>query len=261
MRITPDLNILYEDASILVCVKPAGLPVQTAKPGRTDLVSALKNHRARKGEEPYIGLVHRLDQPVQGIMLFAKTKKAAAALSRQVRSRQIGKEYLAVVCGLPAADHTGTDGLTDGNRTFSGEDGKNRRRASSADSTLHTLPLSGELHDYLLRNGKTNTSRVVAQDTPGAKEALLSYRVIRSNPETGRSLVHIYLHTGRHHQIRVQFAYAGFPLYADTKYGQPLPGGVYCPVALCSFKISFTHPDSEKEMTFAVEHTGLDELV
>ncbi len=223
MNISSDLNILYEDSSVLVCVKPAGLPVQTAAPGRMDLVSKLKNYRVQKGESPYIGLIHRLDQPVRGVMLFAKTKKAAAALSRQVSSRQIGKEYLAVVCG--------------------------------------TLPLNGELHDYLLRDGKTNTSRVVPENTPGAKEALLSYRVLRTDSKTGRSLVHIYLHTGRHHQIRVQFAHAGFPLYADTKYGQPLPGGVYCPVALCSFKIRFTHPDSGKEMTFAAEHTGLDELV
>lgn len=222
MSITSDLSLLYEDASILVCIKPPGLPVQTANPGRADLVSALKNYRVRKGEEPYIGLIHRLDQPVRGVMLFAKTREAAAALSLQVRSRQIGKEYLAVICGLPPG---------------------------------------GELHDYLLRDGKTNTSRVVPENTEGAKEALLSYRVLRSNTVTGRSLVLIRLYTGRHHQIRVQFAHAGFPLYADTKYGQPLPGGAYCPVALCSFKICFTHPDSGKEMTFAMEHTGLDELV
>ena len=248
VNITPDLNILYEDSSVLVCVKPAGLPVQTAKPGRMDLVSKLKNYRVQKNESPYIGLIHRLDQPVQGIILFAKTKKAASVLSRQVSSRQIGKEYLAVVCGTVSAE-PGTDAAA-------AECG-----TAPADGTRRALPVSGELHDYLLRDGKTNTSRVVPENTKGAKEALLSYRVVRSNDVTGRSLVHINLHTGRHHQIRVQSSHAGFPLYADTKYGQPLPDGAYCPVALCSFKICFTHPDSGKEMTFTMEHTGLDKLV
>ncbi len=129
--------------------------------------------------------------------------------------------------------------------------------AVGADRTRCKLPPCGELHDYLLRDGRTNTSRVVPEGTPGAKEAILSYEVVNHNAETGKSLVHITLHTGRHHQIRVQFAHAGFPLYADAKYGQPLPAGSYCPIALCSYKISFAHPDNGQEMSFVMEETGL----
>jgi len=245
MNHTFPLDIVYEDSSILVCIKPAGLPVQTARAGQKDLVSELKNYRVRRGEEPYIGLVHRLDQPVRGIMLFAKTKKAAAHLSRQVSSRQIGKEYMAIVCGLP-------------DTVCSADDRVNCRISSAAAQTPHFLPQHGELHDYLLRDGKTNTSRAVPKGTPGAKEAVLSYDIINHNAETGKSLVHITLHTGRHHQIRVQFAHAGFPLFADAKYGQPLPAGSYCPIALCSYKISFSHPDTGRDMTFVIEETGLN---
>ncbi|MCD8151238.1 MAG: RluA family pseudouridine synthase [Clostridiales bacterium] len=236
-------RIIYEDSDILVCEKPAGLPVQTAKTGRPDLVSELKNYRAKKHEEPYIGLVHRLDQPVCGVMVFAKTKAAAAHLSRQVSSRSISKEYLAVVCGLPESASY-TESISD---IQSGQE-------------KHTLHQAGDLRDFLLKDGRTNTSRIVPEHTPGAKEARLSYKVIRSDPETGRSLVRIHLHTGRHHQIRVQFAHAGFPLYADTKYGQPLPAGSFCPVALCSYKISFIHPKTGKTMTFAVKDSTLEKL-
>ncbi|MCC8028463.1 MAG: RluA family pseudouridine synthase [Lachnospiraceae bacterium] len=252
-------DILYEDASIFVCVKPAGLPVQSAKSGQKDLVSELKNYRVRSGGDPYIGLVHRLDQPVRGIMLFAKTKTAAAHLSRQVSSRQIGKEYMAVVCGLPdtASDigAAGDVGMLSAANDERGTAAANDEppTAAAADRERRTLPPCGELHDYLLRDGRTNTSRVVPEGTPGAKEALLSYEVVKQTAVTGRSLVHITLRTGRHHQIRVQFAHAGFPLYADTKYGQPLPKGSYCPIALCSYRISFTHPDTGQEMVFELE--------
>lgn len=235
-KINPE--IIYEDNSIIVCIKPAGVPVQTSRPGTPDLVSALKNYRAKNHQEPYIGLVHRLDQPVRGIMVFAKTKSAAASLSKQVSSRQITKEYLAVICQTPGP--------------VPGEQNTDQ---------AHRLPASGELRDYLLRDGKTNTSRVVPEGTPGAKEALLSYEILQTCPETGRSLVRVILHTGRHHQIRVQFAHAGFPLYADTKYGQPLPGGAYCPVALCSFRIGFTHPETGKQMDFSLDREYFGSLL
>lgn len=234
MRKRINLDILYEDDALLVCIKPAGVPVQTAKAGQSDMVSELKNYRAKKKEEPYIGLIHRLDQPVEGIMVFAKTKKAAAKLSEQVSSRQIEKEYMAVVSGTPGAEETHTDGS--GKRLES--------LCSDNDGQWY------QLHDYLLKDGTTNTSQVVPEGTPGAKEALLSYTLLQTDPETNRSLVRIRLHTGRHHQIRVQFAHAGFPLYGDTKYGQPLPKGVYCPVALCSCKIGFVHPETGEKMEF-----------
>ena len=214
---TPE--IIYEDESLLVCRKEAGVPVQTSRAGQADMVSMLKNYRAKKKESLYIGLVHRLDQPVEGVMVFAKTKEAAAHLSKQVSERTIDKQYVAVICGIP---------------------GKS----------------SGEFTDYLLRDGKTNMSAVVSQKTPGAKKACLSYEVLQTDRERNLSLVRINLQTGRHHQIRVQFSHAGYPLYADAKYGIPAQEGSYCPVALCSCKIGFIHPATGKYMGFEIVPIG-----
>ena len=210
-------EIIYEDEAVIVCRKEAGVAVQTARAGQADMVSLLKNYRAKKKEEPYIGLIHRLDQPVEGVMVFAKTKKAAAKLSAQVSSRDMEKEYLAVTSGVPQ-------------------------------------PKKGGLCDWLLRDGRTNTSAVVTDRTPQAKEAKLSYEVIKVSEEGKKALVHVWLHTGRHHQIRVQFAHAGYPLYGDTKYGTATD--TYCPVALCSCRIAFTHPLTGKEMEFTIEPKG-----
>ena len=131
-----EIRILFEDEQIIVCEKPAGVAVQTKRLGQADMESLLKNRRAGKGEPPYIGVVHRLDQPVCGVMVFAKTKEAAAALSRQIASGLADKFYYAVTDGVPEA-------------------GK------------------GQLTDYLLRDGRTNTSAVVESSTPGAKLSLI----------------------------------------------------------------------------------------
>ena len=131
-----EIRILFEDEQIIVCEKPAGVAVQTKRLGQADMESLLKNRRAGKGELPYIGVVHRLDQPVSGVMVFAKTKEAAAALSRQIASGLADKFYYAVTDGVPEA-------------------GK------------------GQFTDYLLRDGRTNTSAVVESSTPGAKRAEL----------------------------------------------------------------------------------------
>lgn len=212
-------EIIFEDDAVIVCRKEAGVAVQTARAGQADMVSLLKNYRAKKKEEPYIGLIHRLDQPVEGVMVFAKTKQAAAKLSAQVSSRSMGKEYLAVTEGIPQ-------------------------------------PSEGELCDWLLRNGRTNTSQVVKPGTPQAKEAKLCYQVEQMDEEQQKALVHIWLHTGRHHQIRVQFAHAGYPLVGDTKYGREAVAGRYCPVALCSCRIAFIHPVTGKEMEFTIRPKG-----
>ena len=152
-------------------------------------------------------------------MVFAKTKQAAAKLSGQVSSRSMEKEYLAVTEGIPQ-------------------------------------PSEGELCDWLLRNGRTNTSQVVEPGTPQAKDAKLRYQVEQTDEEQQKALVHIWLHTGRHHQIRVQFAHAGYPLMGDTKYGREAVAGRYCPVALCSCRIAFIHPVTGKEMEFTIRPKG-----
>ncbi|MDE7062151.1 MAG: RNA pseudouridine synthase [Lachnospiraceae bacterium] len=173
-------NILFEDTEILVCRKYAGIAVQTRKLGEQDMESLLRNYRAGKGETPYIGVVHRLDQPVEGILVFAKNPRAAAALSRQLQQDGFGKYYRGVVWGEPPQEE-------------------------------------GRLEDVLQKDGRTNMSRVVSAGTKGGKRAVLDYKVLERQTDT--SLVEIRLYTGRHHQIRVQLAHAGCPLMGDRKYG------------------------------------------
>lgn len=175
-------SIIYEDNDLLVCRKAAGVPVQSAAVAVKDMVSMIKNYLAEQqpgSGEPYLAVVHRLDQPVQGILVFAKNKKSAASLSRQVSDGTMEKDYLAVVCGKPPQE-------------------------------------SGVLVDYLLKNGKTNCSEIVTKERSGAKRAELSYRLIKT--VGAESLLAIRLKTGRHHQIRVQLAGAGMPLSGDRKY-------------------------------------------
>ncbi|MCI8326707.1 MAG: RNA pseudouridine synthase [Lachnospiraceae bacterium] len=179
------LEIIFEDPFIIVCKKPPGIPTQTPKPGVSDMVSLLKTYRVSNKEEPYLGLIHRLDQPVEGIMVFAKDKKSAASLSLQIQDGTFEKYYYAMVHGI-------------------------------------VDPLSGTLKHYLLRDGKNNISKVVPKGTPKSKHAKLFYETVTSHKD--RSLLRIELDTGRHHQIRVQFSNIGHPLIGDKKYGHNTPG-------------------------------------
>lgn len=207
-----ELEILFEDASILVCYKPSGVAVQTKRFGEQDMESLLRNYLARKGEKPYIGIVHRLDQPVEGVMVFAKSPKAAAELNRQMQQRGFGKYYYAVVTG-----------------------------------TLRQQ--KGTLTDYLKKDGRTNTSSVTDAKAAGAKRAVLSYEVLGSR--NGQSLVQVRLETGRHHQIRVQMAHAGCPLIGDKKYGANEASGMQG-IALCSYHIDFIHPVTGKKLLYEI---------
>lgn len=218
------MKIIYEDKDLIVVEKPAGVPVETSRVGLTDMVSLLRNHlaAASTGQIPYLGVIHRLDQPVQGVMVFAKNKKAARNLSAQISNGEMQKTYLAVTCGIAKEN----DSLT----------------------------------DYLQKDGRTNTSRIVRKGAQDAKEARLNY-VRRETLPAGStisvplSLVEIHLFTGRHHQIRVQMAGAGFPLYGDQKYN-PTPIG--SSAALCAWKLSLLHPSSGKKLTFSC--TPADEI-
>ena len=200
-----EIRILFEDEQIIVCEKPAGVAVQTKRLGQADMESLLKNRRAGKGE-----------LPVSGVMVFAKTKEAAAALSRQIASGLADKFYYAVTDGVPEA-------------------GK------------------GQFTDYLLRDGRTNTSAVVESSTPGAKRAELSYEVLEQ--KNGRAVLRIQLGTGRHHQIRVQLAHAGMPIVGDRKYNfkeNMKPSGE--PLCLCSYKIGFRHPKTRRNLAFEIDN-------
>ena len=213
-----EIDILYEDGQLLVCRKPAGVPVQSGKVGQKDMVSILRNYRNGKEGDTYIGLVHRLDQPVQGVMVFAKTKMAAAELSRQITDGRMKKQYLAVTCGKP-------------------------------------MKKQGALVDYLLKDGRTNTSSIVPEGTKGAKRAELRYRIIAET--LGYALAEIDLLTGRHHQIRVQMAGAGMPLAGDRKYNLSDAGQTEKYVTLAAHRLSFEHPVLKKEICFEGKPEGV----
>ncbi|MDD3339948.1 MAG: RluA family pseudouridine synthase [Lachnospiraceae bacterium] len=207
--------ILYEDKEIIGCQKPAGMAVQTARMGQMDMESALKNYLAQRtgdGRAPYLGIIHRLDQPVAGVLVFAKTPQAAKELSRQITDHTMEKYYHAVICG-------------------------------------HAPQKEGTLVDYLLKDGRTNTSKVVPKGTKGAKEAVLHYRVCEERDAQGREILEIHLITGRHHQIRVQLSHAGIPLVGDYKYNPVQTAeGPRESMGLEAFRLEFTHPKTKKRI-------------
>lgn len=178
-----DISILYEDNHLLIVEKPVNVPVQADASHDLDFLTMLKEDikvRYQKQGNVYLGLVHRLDRPVGGIMVFAKTSKAASRLSNELRKNKIKRTYLAVVRGV-----------------FKKQ--------------------SGRLTDYLYKDRKKNKVHVVDELYPQAKKAVLHYRVRREN--SGLSLVEVELETGRSHQIRVQLSHAGHPIVGDQKYG------------------------------------------
>lgn len=234
-------DIIYEDNDIIVCCKPAGIATQTRRIGQQDMESFIRNYRAAKNEPPYVGIVHRLDQPVEGVMVFAKNQKAAASLSRQIKEHTTEKYYRAASRGQ------GVSGT-----------------AVEEEEAWHTLT------DYISFDKRTNTSKITSEKDRLAKKAVLQYRVISVTPDRDssqneciRTEFDIKLLTGRHHQIRLQLAHIGYPLIGDTKYGKPASnnsgtgsksgrtgGGVREQLALCSYKIVFDHPATGERMTF-----------
>lgn len=213
-------TILFEDRDILVCVKPSGTPTQSRRIGTPDMVSILKNHLratcSRKGE-PYLALIHRLDQPVEGLMVFAKTPASARSLSRQLQSSGFGKHYLAVLNAVPVR----------------------------AEDTLK---------DYMIKDGRTNTSRICTPDTPGAKPARLHYKILRTNGSL--AIAEITLDTGRHHQIRVQMSHMGCPVAGDVKYTPPSFQAALPPsngLRLYAVRLSFAHPASDAPLDFTYD--------
>ncbi len=225
-RSSMNLHILFEDEHIIVCYKPSGIPTQTAKLGAVDMVSLLKNYlykNQKEKKEPYVAVIHRLDQPVEGILVFAKTPFAAKELNKGMQDGSgFGKYYKAVLCGVPDK-------------------------------------AKGILENYLVKDGKTNTSRVCTATERDAKKAVLEYEVLETykNEQQKKTLVSIKLHTGRYHQIRVQMANIGCPIWGDTKYGVAQDGAnvdkSWKQIALCAYRLEFVHPKTKKKMDFEVE--------
>ena len=210
------LNVIYEDNHIIVIEKPAGIHTQADISGEIDMYTLVGNYIREKYNKPgnvFVGIVHRLDRPVGGIMVFARTSKGASRLSEEIRNRNFKKTYLAVVNGKPK-DNKGT------------------------------------LRNYLLKDEKKNRSFVVDEKTSGAKLAILDYEVLSYNQKDNTSVVKVDLHTGRHHQIRLQFASVGCPLVGDSKYGK---GKGNSDVKLWAYRLEFKHPTKDEVMVFELE--------
>lgn len=272
-------QILYEDKDIIVCHKPAGIATQTAKVGQCDMVSEVANYLAaasksdnKSNKRPYVGLIHRLDQPVEGILVFAKNQKAAGELSKQISDGRMEKYYYAVV----ALDEVAAEQDIGVKKTES----------------LEGINIEGEktLTNYLYKDNKSNTSIVVNKEQNGAKRAELHYsllsrmpvkdffkkydniidnNIVYTNTENNTSLLADYentdialaqikLITGRHHQIRVQMSNAGMSLlgdykYADDKITQLAKKIGQRQVALCAYELDFNNPITGKRMSFNKE--------
>ena len=207
------LKVLYEDNHIIVVEKKPNIPSQSDKTGDIDMLTLVKHYIKEKYKKPgnvYLGLVHRLDRPVGGIMIFAKTSKAASRLSNQVREKIFKKKYLAVV------------------------DGKFEKN-------------QGTLEDYLYKDERHNMSKVVKKEKKNSKLAKLDYKVLKYNQVKDLSLVEINLHTGRHHQIRVQLSNFGHSIFGDQKYGTRSKGKQ---IALWAYELTIIHPVTKEELTF-----------
>ena len=221
---SPDLSdqIIYEDNHLIALNKRVGQIVQGDKTGDTPLCDLIKDYIKQRDNKPgnvFCGVIHRLDRPVSGVVVFAKTSKALSRMNELVKTRQFHKTYWAIVRQQPPQPQ-------------------------------------GTLHDHLLRNEQKNKSFVVTASNTNAKEAILDYEMLATS-KGGYHLLEIHLHTGRHHQIRCQLANMGCPIRGDLKYGYPRSnpdGGI----SLHAHSLSFVHPVSHEEITITAPWSAAD---
>ncbi len=210
------MEILFEDNHIIVVSKPQGVASQPDETGDKDMLTQVKEYIKEKYNKPgeaFVGLVHRLDRPTGGAMVFAKTSKAASRLSEQMRNGDFDKTYLAVVCGKP-------------------------RESKS------------KIVSWLKKDEKTNTAVIVPQSTTGAKRAELDYETLAFNQDTNHSLVKVKIYSGRGHQIRVQMKSIKCPIFGDQKYGgEGMPKVM---LNLFATELAFLHPVSKQKLIFRV---------
>lgn len=210
-----DIDIVYEDNHIIVVLKPQGVPTCGDESGDDSLLEGVRRYLKVTYEKPgnvYVGLIHRLDRPTGGVMVFAKTSKAASRLSEQMRGGDFEKKYFTVLVGTPKEPQK-------------------------------------TLVNYLKKNPVNNMVYLCPPTTDGAKMASLDYRVLQERE--GLCLAEVRLHTGRTHQIRVQMAGIGHPVYGDMRYGGENAKKGW--LALWAYSLSFTHPVTKERMRFLVQ--------
>lgn len=221
------MKILYEDRKLIVLIKPFGIEAQAGRKLEKDMVSEIKNYLSGGTGEPYLGVVHRLDRPVEGIMVFAKDKKSAAALSESFRERKTIKRYMAVICGKPPKE-------------------------------------TAVLKQYIKKDPLKHRALVFENRMEGTKEALLKY-IFSESRRVGDmvlSKLYIELMTGRFHQIRAQLSHCGMPIWGDGKYAEKkyreysdFYRGRDCIALSCTY-LAFPYPGTNKKMEFSYTPQG-----
>lgn len=251
-------DIIYEDSDILICFKPAGIATQTAKLSSQDMVSILKNYLVKQKREknPYVGVIHRLDQPVSGLLVFAKNQKAAASLSKQIQDGNANKDYIAFCTGTleekkgTLIHYIGKDSVT--------------KLAKVMDAKMYVENKEMEKESGLNVSKKEGREidQVKKQEEMLLKKAILSYEVETELEDS--SIIKVHLQTGRFHQIRAQFSFIGHALLGDTKYGSAISREISMKkrlnkIALCAYRLVLKHPITGKEMEFILEKKYLPE--
>lgn len=265
-------EIIYEDADIFVCYKPAGFATQTASALQADLVSELKNYRKSRGESDYIGLIGRLDQPVEGLMVIAKNPRAAGKLEAAQAKGRIDKYYLALTQGLPKGPDCGQEADSlhrKGEWIFLENDmlpasrGKNGRLLAPEDKGTKNghQPAAKDKGAKKTRlpapgTGEAKKTCQLAPGIKGVRKARLEYQILdHSKTKDGRALalLRVHLLTGRHQQIRLQLSGLGSPILGDARYGAD-PNGQ--PLALCACQLSFPHPGTGERISYEILPRG-----
>ena len=245
------MNILFEDRHILVCEKPSGIPTQAGKVTEKDMLSEINNHLKKAGENSPAYIIHRLDKPVRGILVFAKTKQAAALLSSELTdtsSKPAGKTQAEVI----------QNNKTSSNAENSKSQGFIKHYTAIVEGLFDDNNKSGILKNYIYKDG----NKAYIDDerkNASSKEAILEYNVISEETvKTSENVTHIckvsiFLHTGRFHQIRCQLSNINHPIIGDTLYGSKLQYEKRQAIGLIADSLSFTHPITKKCMNFTLQ--------